>query len=96
MRLNIHELHSRKLDWDDNSLFFKLMQEIANIKFNRAAVHIDAKNLNIETIDTGDLSKDLICSAIYVRFERNNGGFSCLLIFARSKMLSAEILVLRR
>ena len=72
------------------------MQEIANIKFNRAAVHIDAKNLNIETIDTGDLSKDLICSAIYVRFERNNGGYSCLLIFARSKMLSAEILVLRR
>ena len=72
------------------------MQEIANIKFNRAAAHIDAKNLNIETIDTGDASKDLICSAIYARFERNNVGFSCLLIFARSKMLSAEILEPRR
>ena len=53
------------------------MQEIANIKFNKAVVSIDAKNMNNETIDTGDASKDLICSAIYVRIERSNGGFSC-------------------
>ena len=72
------------------------MQEIGNIKFNRAVVPIDAKNLNIETIDTGDASKDLICSAIYARFERNNGGFSCQLIFARSKIVSAEISVPRK
>ena len=67
VKLNIHELHTQK--------FFELMQEIAHIKFNRAVVPIDAKNMNNETIDTGDASKDLICSAIYVRIERSNGGF---------------------
>ena len=36
------------------------MQEIGNIKFNMAVVPIDAKNLNIETIDTGDASKYLM------------------------------------
>ena len=66
MKLNIHELHAQKSDWDDNSLFFELEQEIANIKFNRAVVPIDATNMNIETIGTGNASKDLICSAIYV------------------------------
>ena len=59
MKLDIHELHSRKLDWDDKLpddlrriwvSNFELMQEIVNIKFNRAVVPIDAKNLNIETM----------------------------------------------
>ena len=95
MKLDIHELHSRKLDWDDKLpddlrriwvSNFELMQEIGNIKFNKAVVPIDAKNLNIETIDTGDASKDLVCSAIYARFEIYNGGFSCQSIFARSKI----------
>ena len=98
MKLDIHELHARKLDWDDKLpdelrkiwvSNFELMQEIANIKFNRAVVPIDAY-LNIETIDTREASKDLICIAIYARFERNNGGFSCQLI------VSAEISVSRK
>ena len=105
MKLDIHELHARKLGWDDklpdklrNIMVsnFELMQEIANIKFNRAVVPIDAKNLNIETIATRDASKDLICVAIYARFERNNGWFLCQLIFARSIIVSAEISLLRK
>ena len=52
MKLDIHELHSRKLDWDDklpddlSSKFetqILLMQEIGNIKFNRAVVPLMPK-----------------------------------------------------
>ena len=39
--------------------------------------------MGIATIDTGDSSSTLICSAIYAR----NGSFSCQLVLGRSKVL---------
>ena len=41
----------------------------------------------METIDLGDASDSLVCSAIYARFLRKNGEYSCQLIFARSKLV---------
>ena len=38
-------------------------------------LRLSNSNLGIVTIDTGDSSSTLICSAIYVRFERKNGSF---------------------
>ena len=57
------------------------------MKYKRAIVPPDAKNLDIVTIDTGDASSNLICTAIYARFEKKDGSFSCQLVFARSKVI---------
>ena len=74
--------------WTSN---FELMQEIKGIAYRRAIVPRDAKNLNIFTLDTGDASSKLICAAIYARFERKCGSFSCQLVFSRSKVLPEGI-----
>ena len=58
------------------------MQEIKNIKFNRAIIPKDAISLNINTVDTGDASKNIACVDTYARCERSNGEFSCQLIFS--------------
>ena len=47
------------------------------------------------TIDTGDASSKLIGTAIYARFERKDGSFSCQLGFSRSKILREGISVPR-
>ena len=61
------------------------------IKFKRAIVPVNAKNLDITTLDTAAASSKLICVAIYARFELKDGTFSCQLIFARSKVLPEDI-----
>ena len=47
----------------------------------------DAVNLDIETIEMADASQDLACTAVYIRFTRKCGQFSCQLIFSRSKII---------
>ena len=96
MKLDLHELVVRKLDWDDKipddlrniwDSHFQMMKEINSIKFKRAIIPEDAINLEIDTIDTGDASKNIICVAIYARFQRRNSSYSCLLIFSQSKLV---------
>ena len=80
MKLDLHELVLRKLDWDDvipdtlrpiwNS-HFEMMTEIHNIKFNRAVIPEDAVDLNVETLEFGDASKPIACVAVYARFKRS-------------------------
>ena len=100
MKLDISHLHRSGLTWDDSlpdnlrSVWinnFEIMEEIKNIQFRRAVVPIDAKNLDIVTLDTGDASSKLICTAIYARFERKAGTYSCQLVFARSKVLPEDV-----
>ena len=96
MKIDLHTLVQRKLNWDDAipddlrplwETHFQMMQEIKNIKFNRAIIPKDAISLNINTVDTGDASKNIARVAIYARCERSNGEFSCQLIFSRSKLV---------
>ena len=63
------------------------MEEIPTIKYRRAIVPEDAINLDINSIDTGDASKNIACVAIYARFQRRCGKFSCQLVFARSRLI---------
>ena len=100
MKLDLREVSKRKLDWDDglpNDLKavrinnFEMIQEIGQIRFNRAIVPVDAIDPKIDTIDTADASHFLICSAIYARFKRKNGEYSCQLVFSRSKILQEDI-----
>ena len=99
MKLDLRDLVRRRMDWDDvlpdnlRNLWqdhFELMKEIKQIKYQRAVVPEDAANLDIQTLDFGDASKNLICVAIYVRFKKKDGLFSCQLIFGRSKLISEE------
>jgi len=67
-----------------------MLQEIKIIKFKRAVILSDAINLTINTLDFGDDSEDLICAAIYARFERKGGDFSCH-VFVRSRLVPDEM-----
>ena len=84
IRLDIAHSASDGLTWDnqipDNLIpdnlrnvwvsNFEMMEEIERIKYSRAIVPHDAKNLNIVTLDAGDASSKLIYCAIYARFEK--------------------------
>ena len=104
-------LVNRKLDWNDKIQSdlkniwlanFKTIRELTDVHFNRAIVPEDAVSLDINTIYTGDASKSLVCSAIYARFLRSDGSYSCQLVFSRSKLVPegmtlprAELLVVK-
>ena len=96
MKLDLHELVTRKLDWDDcipedlRSVWmsnFDLMQEINNLRYHHAVVPEDAVSLDVSTLDFADASQSLICVAIYVRYKRRNGEYSCQLILSRSRIV---------
>ena len=96
MKLDLHDLVLLKLDWDDKIPenlrqvwlnHFEMMSEINTLKYERAIVPIDAVDTKIETFGFGDASKVMICVAIYVRFLKRNGEYSCQLVFGRSKLV---------
>ena len=96
-KLDLHELSTRKLDWDDKipdelrqiwKDNFEMINEIGSIQYHRTVVPDEAAGLEIETIDTADASQHMICVAIYARFRLRSGGHSCQLVFARSKIVS--------
>ena len=96
MKVDLHELTVRKLNWDDtlpNELqsiwksHLEMISELKHIRFYRAVVPEDAKDLNITTLDFGDASKVLSCVAIYVRYLLKNGTYSCQLVFSKSKLI---------
>ena len=97
MKLDLHELVTRKLDWDDQIpddlrqiriSNFELMEEISSLKFQRTIIPEDAVNLELSTIDFADASKSsLICVSIYARFKRQCGSYSSQLVLSRSKLV---------
>ena len=96
MKIDLHDLVTRKLDWDDaipDNLrgiwenHFHMMSEIKDIRYKRAIVPDDALNLDITTVDFGDASGSMARAAIYARFRRKNGKYLCQLVLARSRMV---------
>ena len=96
MKLDLHDLVRRKRDWDDiipdnlRSLWetnFDMMQEINNLKYNRAVVPSDAVSLDLETLDFGDSSQSAACAAIYARVQGTNGEYSSQLVLSRSRLV---------
>ena len=95
-KLDISLLHKKCVGWDDpipsdlKKIWvqnFGTINELANVKFERAVVPPDAVNLDVETIDAADAGENLVCAAIYARFLRRDGSYSCQLIFARTKVI---------
>ena len=96
MKLDLRDFVDRGVQWKDQIpddlrpiwvSHFEMMQEIPTLQYHRTVIPEDAVSLDIETIDTGDASKDIACIAIYARVKRKNGEYSCQLVFARSKLL---------
>ena len=104
LKLDLTELSKRNLKWDDEvpddlkSVWnnnFELIQNLGDIKHKRVVVPRDAVNLELETIETADASEKLACAAIYGRFKLKSGGFSCQLLFAKSKIISQGMTIPR-
>ena len=96
MKLDLHELVQRKLDWDDFipddlrplwESHFQVMQEINSLRYNRAIIPEDAISLDINTIDFGDASSSIACVAIYARFKRRSGCYSCQLVLSSLRLI---------
>ena len=88
MKCGLNELVIRKLDWDDKipddlrhiwKSHFDIIQNIGNIKFNRAVVPDKAVS--------GDASHQIACAAIYAQFKRKSGRYPCQLTLSRSKFI---------
>ena len=99
-KMDLRELAIRKVDWDDvipdelKSTWlenFELIKELGDVTFRRCIVPEDAVNLDIETIEIGDASQQLVCSAVYVRFKRKSGNYSCQLCFAKTKIVPPDM-----
>ena len=95
-KLDLSELSKRKLDWNDfvpDDLVplweknFELIPKLGKLEFSRVIVPEDAINLDMETIEVSDASLKIACSAVYVRFKRKSGTYSCQLLFSRSKIV---------
>ena len=105
-KLDLSELAKRNLDWDDvipDDLVprwksnFETISKLGEITLKRAIVPEDAVNLDMETIEMSDSSLSLACSAIYARFKRRNGSYSCQLVvpcgytIARAELFAAVL-----
>ena len=95
-KVDMSVLHQKCPTWDDpipaevrNTWLanFDVVKEIGNLKFRRAVIPPNAVSLDAETIETADAGEHLICVAIYIRYKLRDGGHSCQLIFARTKII---------
>ena len=94
-KMDLHTLVKRGLTWDvilDDLrsvwvLHLEMMQDIGNLRFQRALVPEDAVNFDINPVDAADTINKIACVAIYARYLRRNGAYSCQLVFSRSKVV---------
>ena len=70
---------------------FETVSCLREMNFRRCVVPDDAVSLDIQTIEISDASPQMACSAIYVRFKRKNGLYSCQLIIARTKIVPEDM-----
>lgn len=75
--------------WKEN---FHLMAKAQKIMVPRAVVPIDAVDANrLELLVTCDASTNMSAAAVYARFRRKNGMFSCELLTARSRSVAYTV-----
>ena len=95
-KIDLHDLILSRYGWDDplsttdREMWiqnFQVMEKLGGCKWNRLIVPKDAVSLDMEIIGSGDASEKMACSAIYVRFLRTDGTFSCQLALAKTKIV---------
>lgn len=96
-KLDLHQLCSLKLDWDDAVPLHLLdkwvdnmnvVQELKELRFKRTVIPVDAVSSKIELLIACDASQNIGVVAVYGRVRRTNGLYSCQLLVGRSKILS--------
>ena len=70
---------------------FQMMNEIKISKYQRVVIPEDAIDTQVETLDFGDASREIACIAIYARFKRKHGNYSCQLVFAPSRLIPTKV-----
>jgi len=97
LKLDLHDLCLRKLDWDDPAppdllptwaAHMSTVQELKSVHYKRAFIPIDAQTDIVDLLVAVDASQHLAAVAIYARVLRKNGRYSCQLILARSKLVN--------
>ena len=95
-KIDLHEFVHRKLKWEEEipdnlrpiwESNFKMIGQLKDLRYKRAVVPEDAASLEIDTLEFGDASKVLVCVAIYVRFLRKCGSYSCQLLLGKSRLV---------
>ena len=95
-KLNLAELNSLKLDWDDKIPIvyldtwvenLTLMQNLKGIYFNRTVIPEDALNTKISYIVSCDASEKIAIAAVHSRVEKKNGDFYVQLLCAKSRIV---------
>ena len=97
LKLDLHDLCHRKLDWDDPipvellSVWSENMckiQELRDVVFKRTVIPTDAASAQVDLLVAVDASQHLGVAAVYARVKRRSGTYSCQLMLARSKIMS--------
>ena len=98
-KLDIRDLLNAGLGWDDEIPSklrevwvqnFKTLEEIGDLEYRRAVIPPDAASLDVELIGAGDASARMVCAGCYIRFRLKDGGYSCQLILAKSKIVAED------
>ncbi len=95
-KVDLHQLVTLQLHWDDKipdnlrKLWennFEMIGKLKDLRYKRAIVPEDAANTDVQTLEFGDASNVLVCVAIYVRFLRRNGSYSCQLLLGKTRLV---------
>ena len=98
LKLDLHDLCARKLDWDDPvplelletwAAHMAAIQDLKDVVFRRAIIPIDAVTSTVDLLVAVDASQYLAAAAIYGRVRRKCGAYSCQLLMARSKITAS-------
>ena len=98
-KLDLHQLVSMKLDWDDkiDPKFLNLwtahlhtIQELRLISYPRAVIPANAVSPDISLIVSSDASEQIAIAAVHARFELQDGSYSCQLLTAKSKLVKSS------
>ena len=93
MKVDMSEAIKETKDWDSevsldihNRMVKNLwrLHKLKSMKFTRAKVPVDAADLKLSLYGTVDAANKLKIVAIYARFRRKNGRYSCQLLIGRS------------
>ena len=96
LKIDLHDLVVSSYDWDDKLSFndrenwlqnFALMESLGSCVWPRVIIPIDAVDLHMEIIGSGDASQKIACAAIYVRFLKKDGSYSCQLVLSKTKII---------
>jgi len=97
LKMDLHDLCSLKLDWDDAvpvELLDKWVQNMHSIQdlkdvyFRRSIIPPNAASCQVDLIVAVDASQFIGVAAIYGRVALKGGGYSCQLMLARSKIMA--------